>query len=71
MSTRSSNLDEVSTLPFRAPDADLRRALNALDADALAAAGAPTHHPGCGNQNAVHPLGKYDGVEECGCRERC
>jgi hypothetical protein len=29
------------------------------------------HANSCGNQNAVHPRGAYDGVEACGCRLRC
>ena len=28
---------------------------------------APTHSTGCSNQNAIHPIGRYIGAEECGC----
>lgn len=29
------------------------------------------HANSCGNQNPVHPMGAYDGVEQCGCRRPC
>jgi hypothetical protein len=28
------------------------------------------HANWCGNQNAIHPEGAYEGVEECGCDRR-
>lgn len=28
----------------------------------------PRHANSCSNQNAIHPAGAYEGVEECGCR---
>jgi hypothetical protein len=30
----------------------------------------PKHANSCGNQNAIHPAGAYQGVEECGCLNR-
>lgn len=27
----------------------------------------PQHNGSCGNQNAVHPLGRWVGAEACGC----
>lgn len=27
------------------------------------------HNGGCGNQNAIHPAGVYEGTAECGCQE--
>ena len=31
----------------------------------------PRHANSCGNQNAIHPAGAYEGVEECGCLRKC
>lgn len=28
------------------------------------------HHPGCSNQNALHPLGAFIGAKACGCNDR-
>jgi hypothetical protein len=39
--------------------------------DCGVAAGRPQHSGGCGNQNAIHPMGKFDGAAECSCQRTC
>jgi hypothetical protein len=42
----------------------------AIDLEGIALKEPPRHANSCSNQNVIHPLGAYDGVEECGCSKR-
>ena len=43
--------------------------LGEIDMHGLALQAPPKHSGSCSNQNVLHPLGAYEGVEECGCRK--